>query len=90
MRRAEDYTARTPAKTIAAEIVQYFPGLKAEDIEPAIERYKQYGIWKREPRIEPAALNTLQDLLIEDGLLDAGKRVSPGLILTNDFAEKTK
>lgn len=90
VRRAQEYTASTPAKTIAAEIVQYFPGLKADDIEPAIARYKQYGIWKREPRIEPAALNTLQDLLVEDGLLDSGKRVRPEQILTNSFAEKAK
>lgn len=90
VRRAQAYTETTDAKTLAQDVIQYFPGLTVADIEPAIQRYKQYGIWKKSPRIEPSAIDALQSLLIADGVLEEKKRVPFDAIVTNTFADRTK
>ncbi|MDO9404393.1 MAG: ABC transporter substrate-binding protein [Polaromonas sp.] len=90
VKRAQEYTERTDARTLAQDVIQYFPGLTVSDIEPAIQRYKQYGIWKKSPRIEPAAIEALQSLLIADGVLEDKKRVPFDAIVTNIFADQAK
>jgi NitT/TauT family transport system substrate-binding protein len=62
----------------------------AAQIERAVNRYRAFGIWKTDPSATPAAIEALQDILIEGGVLKADKRVKFDSIVTNRFAEEAK
>lgn len=63
-------------ESIAHDIASFFPGLSQAELVQSLARYRHYGIWKTSPRVEPDALNKLQDMLIADGELKASDRVA--------------
>lgn len=88
--RAQEYTQSAPPAELAGHIASYFPGVGEAELARAIERYREYGIWKTSPLVEPAAIETLQDMLIANGVLPADKRVKYEDVVVTTFAEQAK
>ncbi|CFP22707.1 nitrate/sulfonate/bicarbonate ABC transporter substrate-binding protein [Bordetella pertussis] len=88
--RAEKYVQDTPAATLAPEIASFFPGLEQQGIIDAIERYKQYQIWKTTPLVTPEAMNQLQDMLIANEVMKDAARVKYEDVAMPEFARQAK
>jgi len=88
--RAQEYAHNAPPADLARHISSYFPGVGEAELTRAIERYREYGIWKRSPLVEPAAIASLQDMLVTSGVLDADKRVKYEDVVVTTFAEQAK
>lgn len=86
--RAEKYVKDTPAATLAPQIMSYFPGMDAAAVTDAIERYKQYQIWKTTPLVTAEAMNRLQDMLVASAVMKEGARVKYEDVVVADFARK--
>ena len=82
---------KTADSTDAAKrISKWFPKVKVNDIASSIDRYKKFGIWKSDPTTHPKAISSLQDILVEGGVLKANKRVAYEKVVTTRFSEKAK
>ncbi|MGQ4245514.1 ABC transporter substrate-binding protein [Bordetella bronchiseptica] len=88
--RAEKYVQDTPAATLAPQIASFFPGLEQQGIIDAIERYKQYQIWKTTPLVTPEAMNQLQDMLIASAVMKDAARVKYEDVVMPEFARQAK
>lgn len=86
--KAMTWTASAPAAEISAVLQQYFPGVSAQALTAAAQRYQRLKIWKSTPVIEPAAMDKFQDILVQGHVLDANKRVKFDDLITNAFAKK--
>ena len=86
--RAEKYVQDTPAATLAPQIMAYFPGMDAAAVTEAIERYKQYRIWKTSPLVTADAMNRLQDMLVASAVMKDSARVKYEDVVVADFARK--
>jgi NitT/TauT family transport system substrate-binding protein len=84
------WTASAPAADIATVLAQYFPGVNQKALVGAAQRYQRLKIWKSTPVIEPAALETFQDILVQGHVLDASKRVKFQDLVVTEFAAKAK
>jgi NitT/TauT family transport system substrate-binding protein len=74
----------------AKRVSKWFPKVKVTDIASSIDRYRQFGIWKSDPTTHPKAISSLQDILIEGGVLKANKRVAYEKVVTTRFSDKAK
>ena len=88
--RAEKYVASAPSADIAKQISEFFVGLSQAELVEAIDRYRKFNIWKTTPLVEPAAIESLQDMLIADGVLEKAKRVKYEQVVVSDFARNAK
>ena len=86
--KAMKWTASAPAAEIAAVLQQYFPGVSAQALTAAAQRYQRLKIWKTTPVIEQPAMDKFQDILVQGHVLDANKRVKFDDLVTNEFAKK--
>ncbi|WP_440588256.1 ABC transporter substrate-binding protein [Bordetella genomosp. 1] len=88
--RAEKYVQATPAATLAPQVASFFPGMDQAGIVDAIERYKQYQIWKTAPLVTPQAMNQLQDMLVASAVMKESARVKYEDVVIADFANKVQ
>lgn len=88
--RAEKYVQATPAATLAPQVASFFPGMDQAGIVDAIERYKQYQIWKTTPLVTPQAMNQLQDMLVASAVMKESARVKYEDVVIADFANKVQ
>jgi NitT/TauT family transport system substrate-binding protein len=88
--KAMKWTASAPAAEIASVMQQYFPGIDQKALLGAAERYQRLKIWKSTPVIEPAALETFQDILVQGHVLEPAKRVKFQDLVVTEFAAKAK
>ncbi|MNJ67411.1 hypothetical protein D3C77_635830 [compost metagenome] len=88
--RAEKYVKDTPAATLAPQIMTFFPGMDQGAVTEAIERYKQYQIWKTTPLVTAEAMNRLQDMLIASAVMKDTARVKYEDVVVADFANKVQ
>lgn len=88
--KAQKYTETAPTAELVKILAEYFPGMEAQMIGAAVERYRKYHIWKAKPMVEPQAIDKLQDLLVMGGVLDKGKRVKYDNVVIPDFAKKAQ
>ena len=88
--RAQKYVVDAPPADLAAHIGSYFPGLSQDELVATIERYRTYDLWKKTPTIEPAAIEKLQNMLVDSGLLAADKRVKYEQVVVAQFAAEAK
>ena len=68
----------------------FFPGVKAEALASGAERYRKMKIWKSTPVIGAKEIEKFQDILVEGGVLEAGKRVKYQDLVLAEFANKAK
>lgn len=77
-----DYVHKNDSKTIAENILSFFPDTSLNDLTSAIERYKQNDTWPNTITFTKNSFDHLQDIVIEAGFLD--KKVEYNdLIYTN-------
>jgi NitT/TauT family transport system substrate-binding protein len=88
--RAQKWTETAPIPEIVKVLEPFFPGVKSQALVAAAERYRRLKIWKSTPTIEPKAIEKFQDILVQGGVLDAGKRVRYQDLVLTEFASKAK
>lgn len=88
--RAQKLVATADAKELATIVAPYFQGVPLDQMTSAVERYRKFGIWKTDPETKPEAVERLQDLLIDGGVLKAERRVKFERLVDSSFARKAK
>jgi len=88
--KAQKWIQTADATEAAKTVAKWFPKVEIADIAAAIGRYRKFGIWKSDPTTHPAAIDALQDILVEGGVLKANKRVTYESIVVTEFSEKAK
>lgn len=88
--RAQKHVQDTQPAELARQVGEYFTGVPQNQVASAIERYKQYNIWKTSTLVEQEAINRLQDMLVTSGVLEKNKRVNYQDIVVTDFAARVK
>ena len=88
--KAQRWVEQAPTAELVKALAEFFPGVNAQTLGAAAERYRKLKIWKRSPMIDPKAIDKFQDILVQGNVLDRGKRVKfDDLVLTN-FAKNAK
>jgi NitT/TauT family transport system substrate-binding protein len=88
--KAQKWIRTADSTTAAKTIAKWFPKVEIQDIAAAVTRYRKFGIWKSDPTTYPKAIDALQDILIEGGVLKANKRVNYDRIVLTRFSETAK
>lgn len=88
--KAQKWVQTADAMEAAKTIENWFPKVRIEDIASSIERYRKFGIFKTDPTTQPEAIEALQDILIEGGVLKKEDRVDYESIVTTKFSEAAK
>jgi NitT/TauT family transport system substrate-binding protein len=88
--RGQKWTEAASNAEIVDLLAPFFVGVKKEALALAVERYRRIKIWKNTPAIDPAAIERFQDILVQGGVLDSGKRVKYQDLVLTAFAEKAK
>jgi NitT/TauT family transport system substrate-binding protein len=88
--KAQKYVAGAPAADLARHIAEFFPGMSQAELVAAVERYRGIGLWKTNPTVEKFAIDTLQDMLVASGVLDAAKRVPYEQVVVTEFTSKAQ
>ena len=88
--KAQKWVQTADATEAATTVAKWFPSVKIQDIVASVLRYRKFGIWKTDPTTHPEAIDALQDILIEGGVMKASQRVKYESIVVTDFSEKAK
>jgi NitT/TauT family transport system substrate-binding protein len=88
--KAMKWTETAPTAEIVKILEPFFPGVNAQALTAAAERYRKLKIWKSTPAIDPKAMEKFQDILVAGGVLDAAKRVKYPDLVRAEFASKAK
>ena len=88
--KAQKWTQSAPTAEVVKTLAQFFPGVSAEALTSATERYRKLKIWKTTPAIDPKAIEKFQDILVEGKVLDPAKRVKYQDIVLTQFANAAK
>lgn len=88
--KAQKWTAESPVAEIAKAIEPFFQGVNPQALIAAAQRYRNLNIWKSTPKIEPAAIERFQDILVQGNVLESGKRVKFETLVLTEFANKAK
>lgn len=86
--RAQQYVQTATPEDLAKHIESYFPGVSQAELVKAINRYRPLNLWKKNPLIEQEAMEKLQDMLIDRGLLKPEQRVPYEQLVDVSFAKK--
>ncbi|OXM85093.1 ABC transporter substrate-binding protein [Paenibacillus rigui] len=73
---------------IAAALAPYFEGTPKDIIIQSVERYKKQGTWNANPELTAVQFDTLQHVLIENGVLKAEQKVKMEDVVDMTFAKK--
>ena len=73
---SQKYTADAPSAELADLVSEYFTGVSKPELISAIDRYKGLNIWKKTPLVDQQAMDKLQDMLVQGGVLEANKKVA--------------
>ena len=77
------YVDKTDNKTLAKELVDYFPDMKEDELEKMVERYKSINAWKKTTYFSEKEFDHMEDILIEAKELD--KKVPFKDLVDNSF-----
>ena len=77
------YVDKTDNKTLAKELVDYFPDMKEDELEKMVERYKSINAWKKTTYFSEKEFDHMEDILIEANELD--KKVPFKDLVDNSF-----
>jgi NitT/TauT family transport system substrate-binding protein len=88
--KAQQWTAESPPADVAKAIEPFFQGVNPQALLAAAQRYRKLNIWKSTPKIEPAAMERFQDILVQGNVLESGKRVKFETLVVTEFANKAK
>lgn len=77
------YVDKTDNKTLAKELVDYFPDMKEDELEKMVDRYKSINAWKKTTYFSEKEFDHMEDILIEAKELD--KKVPFKDLVDNSF-----
>lgn len=80
------WTATADPAAVAEVLAPYFPGVDTGLIADSVVRHRSAGIWKATPLVEPAAIDSLQTLLVDAGILKPDARVAYEDVVAPAFA----
>ena len=78
-----EYVSKTDNKTLAKELLDYFPDMKEDELEKMVERYKSINAWKKTTYFSEKEFDHMEDILIEAKELD--KKVPFKDLVDNSF-----
>lgn len=78
-----EYVSKTDNKTLAKELLDYFPDMKEDELEKMVERYKSINAWKKTTYFSKEEFDHMEDILIEAKELD--KKVPFKDLVDNSF-----
>ncbi len=84
--KAMKWTATATTAEVVDELLPFFPGVSKQAMTAGTDRYRKIGIWKSSPVIEAAAIDRFQDILVQSGVLEQGKRVKFQDLVISDYA----
>ncbi|MFH5186145.1 ABC transporter substrate-binding protein [Paenibacillus sp. TAB 01] len=73
---------------IAAALAPYFEGTPKDIIIQSVDRYKKQGTWNANPELTAVQFDTLQHVLIENGVLKEEQKVKMEDVVDMTFAKK--
>lgn len=79
------YVKKTDNKTLAHELIKYFPDTKEEELTKMIKRYKDINAWKDNTYLSKKEFNHMEDILIEAKLID--KKVPYKKLVDTSFSK---
>lgn len=79
------YVDQTDNKTLAKELLDYFPDMTTKELEQMISRYKKINAWKKNTYFSEKEFNHMEDIMIEAKELD--KKVPFNKLVDNSFNE---
>jgi NitT/TauT family transport system substrate-binding protein len=88
--RAQAWVQQADPKEAAKLVTKYFPQLDVELIASSIERNRRHGIWKKDPLLEAAAIDRMQELMIAGGTMKPEQRIKYESVVAAGFAEKAR
>lgn len=77
------YVQKKDTKTIAKELVEFFPDMTINDLDKMIKRYKDNDAWKKNTKITKKEFEHLEDIIIEAGIID--KKVPYNKLVDTSF-----
>ena len=83
--RTQRWVDAEPPESLAAAIADYFPALEREVLTRALARYKEQGVWGRDPLLPEAGFDRLRRALLGSGFLS--REVPFGDCVDNRLAE---
>ncbi|MEH7304088.1 ABC transporter substrate-binding protein [Neobacillus drentensis] len=86
--KATQWLNEHSAEEAAAALEPYFKGTSKELIQKSVERYAKQNSWAKNPVLDQAQLDTLQDILVDSGVLPSDQKVKHEDIVETTFAEK--
>jgi NitT/TauT family transport system substrate-binding protein len=90
--RAQQWMKTASDEEIVEAIAPYFPGVPKEDNLGPIKRMRSSGapIFSQDPVLDKAALTRMQTIMVENGVLPAGKVIAFETLVAPGFGEKAK
>jgi NitT/TauT family transport system substrate-binding protein len=88
--KAQQWTLSQPPAEVAKSIAQFFPGVSQQALINSAERLGRLKIWKANPKIDKAAMDRFQDILVQGHVLEDAKRVDFNKLVLSEFANKAK
>lgn len=85
--KGEKWVKEHTSEEIAKEIQSFFPSTGLEELESAIESYKNIDAWNENPILKEESFNRLQDVMMEAGELT--NKVPYDKIVNNKYSENT-
>ena len=79
------YVDQTDNKTIAKDLLDYFPDMTVKELKQMISRYKKINAWKKNTYFSEKEFNHMEDIMIEAKELD--KKVPFKKLVDNSFNE---
>ena len=86
--KAQRLTATGDPAELAKLVVDFFPSVTELQIAEAVKRYRAVELWPTNPLVTERAMDTLQDILIQGTVQDAGKRVRHADLVDNSFGTR--
>ena len=83
---AQKWLAEKGAREVAGTVSSFFPAVEKTLVERAVARYKEQDTWSGDPLIRENEFNTLQEVLMEAGLIKSHQAYER--IVRTDFAQK--
>ncbi len=65
-----NYVWKTDNKTLAKELVEFFPDMTINDLEKMIKRYKDNDAWNTNTKLTEKEFDHMEDIVIEAGIID--------------------
>lgn len=83
--KGEKWVKEHTSEEIAKEVQSFFPSTGLEELESAIESYKNIDAWNENPILKEESFNRLQDVMMEAGELT--NKVPYDKIVNNKYSE---